>query len=326
MKYEKIGDFATLTNDNNIHIAAKSYGYDKNFWNYLYGKAPEDMVQARLVDGTYILPYENQDEYAKELKKESLFRQIGSVFSVDFTLERWVYTDDQAYLCWKPDNNSPSMQDLVTTADTFTKLTIEPKRLIGITRIDYNFLKDMGFNVKSFIIKRFAKVIGEEEEAVFINGDGEKTPLGILASEDGAEIGVTSEFATCLSWEEVYKLFFSVESKYRKHGSWLMNDTTALALRCMKDSSGRFIWNETNDTILGKPVYISNQMPDIGAGAKPIAFGDFSYYCVFEKLSLAMRTLYEVFSPHSQMGYLGSEMVDGRLVRPEAVKVIKMAE
>ena len=57
-----------------------------------------------------------------------------------------------------------------------------------------------------------------------------------------------------------------------------MNDETALKLRTLKDASGNYLWNHTDDTIMGKPVHISNYMPSEAAGAKPIAFGDFSYY------------------------------------------------
>ena len=72
-------------------------------------------------------------------------------------------------------------------------------------------------------------------------------------------------------------LYFSVDKEYRRNGIWLMNDKTALALRKLKDIDGNYLWNQTNDTILGKQVIISEYMPDIETGTKPIAFDDFSY-------------------------------------------------
>jgi len=300
--------------------------YAENFWEHMKGKAANKMDEANLGERSYMLPYADQTSYAKALKDESLFRQIGTIIPIGFSRDTWLYTDENAYMKWQPKPNINDNIDAKAILTSFNKLEIEAKRLMGITRIDFNFFADNNFNVKPFLINRFAKMFGDEEEKVFVNGNGTDTPLGILADEGGADVGVTSTVATSLSWEEVYKLFFSVESKYRKKGSWVINDTTALALRCMKDSSGRFIWNEANDTILGRPVFIANHMPDIGAGAKPIAFGDFSYYGIFEKLPLAVRTLQELFVHYGHMGYLGSELVDGRLIRPDAVKVIKMAD
>lgn len=81
-----------------------------------------------------------------------------------------------------------------------------------------------------------------------------------------------------LTYDDVIALYFSVEKEYRRNGVWLMNDGTALALRKLKDADGNYLWNQANDTILGKQVIISEYMPDIEVGTKPIAFGDFSYY------------------------------------------------
>lgn len=103
-----------------------------------------------------------------------------------------------------------------------------------------------------------------------------------------------------------------------------MNDETALALRKLKDSDGNYIWNHSNDTILGKEVMISNDMPSAKAGTKPIAFGDFSYYCIFDREYFSVRALSEKFGSYGQVGYLGFEFLDGRLVRTDAVKVLEI--
>lgn len=103
-----------------------------------------------------------------------------------------------------------------------------------------------------------------------------------------------------------------------------MNDTTAMTLRKLKDADGNYLWNANSDTILGKQVIISEFMPDIGVGSKPIAFGDFSYYWVICKQPVTVRTLKEKFVTLDQIGYLAFEFLDGKLIRPDAVKVIQM--
>lgn len=70
-----------------------------------------------------------------------------------------------------------------------------------------------------------------------------------------------------------------------------MNDKTALALRKLKDIDDNYLWNQTNDTILGKQVIISEYMPAIETGTKPIAFGDFSYYWIVGRKPVSVRTL-----------------------------------
>lgn len=91
-----------------------------------------------------------------------------------------------------------------------------------------------------------------------------------------------------------------------------MNDKTALALRKMKDSAGNYLWNNSNDTILGKQVLISEFMPDIESGTKSIAFGDFSYYWVIGRKPVSVRTLVEKFTFYDQIGYLAIEFLDAK--------------
>lgn len=145
-------------------------------------------------------------------------------------------------------------------------------------------------------------------------------PTGIL-SENGAAVGVT---ASGITFDDVIRLYFSVDKQFRQRGAWLMNDDTALAIRLLKDKDGNPIWNHANDTILGKPVYIDNHMPSAGAGAKPIAFGDFSFYWIVEREPLTVRVLKEKFFEAGQIGYLAYEFLDGKLIQPDAVKVLQI--
>ena len=105
-----------------------------------------------------------------------------------------------------------------------------------------------------------------------------------------------------------------------------MNDSVALELRTLKDSAGNYLWNSANDTILGKPVIISDSMPDAEKGLKPVAFGDFSFYWVIRRKSVSMKMLKEAFVTRDQLGYLAVEYLDGKLVRREAIKVLQIAE
>ena len=123
-----------------------------------------------------------------------------------------------------------------------------------------DFLQDTAFDVESYLTNEFARSFGKKEEWAFINGNGINQPYGILHPTNGAEIGVTTSAVDSISFDEIIKLYFNLESEYRNHAVWFMNDETALALRKLKDSSGNYLWRSTDDTILGKPVLISNFM------------------------------------------------------------------
>ena len=97
---------------------------------------------------------------------------------------------------------------------------------------------------------------------------------------------LTEQKRAAISYDEIIKLYLSVDKKYRKHGTWLMNDETALALRTLKDSAGNYLWKESDETIFSKPVQIVDSMPSIGKGQKVIAFGDFSNYWLVQRFQI----------------------------------------
>ena len=109
----------------------------------------------------------------------------------------------------------------------------------------------------------------------------------------------------------------------------MMNDSTVRSLRKLKNGSGDYLWQPavtagTPDTILGHPVYTSSFMPVIESGAKAILFGDMSYYWIADREGRTFQRLNELYAPTGQVGFLSSERVDGKLILPEAVKVLQM--
>ena len=101
------------------------------------------------------------------------------------------------------------------------------------------------------------------------------------------------------------------------------------AIRKLKDANGQYIWQPslvagTPDTLLGRPVKTSTYMPAIAAGAKTVMFGDYSYYWIADRQGRTFKRLGELYAPNGQVGFLGSERVDGRLTLPESVKVLVM--
>ena len=94
----------------------------------------------------------------------------------------------------------------------------------------------------------------------------------------------------------------------------------------MKDERGTYLWNMNDHTLLGKPVVIMDAMPNIETGKSSVLFGDFHYYWVIRRSPVHIRTLREKFVLYNQIGYLAIEYIDGRLIRRDAVKALKITE
>ena len=170
--------------------------------------------------------------------------------------------------------------------------------------------------------------IGTKEEDAFFNGNGTGKPTGIFNATGGAQVGVTAASATAITADEIIDLFYSLKAPYRKNAVWVLNDSTVKAIRKLKDKNDNYLWQPaltagTPDTILGRPVYTSSYVPSIAAGAKTIAFGDFSYYWIADRQGRIFKKLSELYAATDQTGFVATQRVDGKLVLPEAIKVLQ---
>ena len=304
-------------NDINKIPMNKKGEYDYSFWNYVRGSEP---ARLKLYDseegdpGQYALPAASEDEYEKAVNEISVIRRLASVVKV-FKPWSGIYaadSDDTARFV--PEGQPIEVKGVM---DDFTQIPILAYKLAVILKMPNEFICDAAFDLKGYMVKRLAKSYASAEDNAFINGSGEDEPEGILK---GAE---TSHITQNLGFDDIIRLFFSVKPEYRENGVWLMNDETAQMIRTLKDDDGNYLWNQANDTILGRPVVFSRFMPSEG---KPVAFGDMSYYWIIKRSPLTVRLLRELFSLHGQNGYLTYELIDGKLVRSEAVKTITIGE
>lgn len=295
--------------------------YDIQFWNTARGMKENEDALAKgrvMATGSYVLPAGAAGKIAKAMEKESVFRNIATVIRAYNSGYRIYAKDCKELAQFIPEEGEipvyDGMKDFNVSAIGSHKLTV-------FVKMDEDFVRDAAFDLEQHLIGRLAGNFGRAEDDAFLNGTGENEPVGILHGSNGAEAGVTAEN---LTYDDVIALYFSVEKEYRKNGVWMMNDSTALTLRTLKDAGGNYLWNHSNDTILGKQVVVSEYMPDAAEGAKPIAFGDFSYYWVIDRKPVSVRTLTEKFAALGQVGYLAFKFLDGKLIRRDAVKVVQI--
>lgn len=302
-------------------IYAGMSDYHEHFWNVMRGKdAFIDRINKGRdgQTGTFAMPDTSNNKYNQAISKRSLFRNIASVIPAYNGTSHIMAKNFEDMAMWVPEGASIPVYD---GTDDFTNISIELYKLGVVTKLDLDFVSDSSFDVEKYLINRLAKSFDRAEENAFINGDGNNQPTGILNNSNGAEVAFTIETIT---YDDVINLYFSVKPEYRKNAVWLMNDETAMALRKLKDSAGNYLWRDSDDTIFGKKVVISEFMPNAESGKKPIAFGDFSYYWIVDRTPVSVRTLREKFLVIQQIGYLAIEFLDAKLIRKEAIKVLQL--
>ena len=303
------------------YMSIRTPEYDLHFWNALRGRNynPAFLSKGETPEtGVHFLPASDGGKFLTYLKAESLFRRIGTVIIVGIGDYNILAKDCKDMAGWYAEGESIPVYEGIRD---FTVLGLGSRKLASFIKFDEEFVRDSVFDFNDYLLRRFARAMGRAEEQAFITGTSLTQPHGLLKPETGAEIGVT---AAALTYEDVVSLFFSLDPEYRERAMWIMNDETALRLRTVKDDDGNYLWNHSDATILGKPVIISNFMPSAEPGSVPILFGDYSYYWVVCRRPLGIRVLSEKLAQFDQIGYLGTEYLDGRLVRREAVKGIRI--
>ena len=301
--------------------------YKSNFWNAMRSKAPlPDVVNALQVgtdsEGGYLVPDEYERTLVEALEEENVFRQLAKVIQTSSGDRKIPVVATKGTASWIDEEGA-----YVESDDSFGQVSIGAYKLGTMIKVSEELLNDSVFDLETYIAREFARRIGAKEEEAFFTGDGSGKPLGILAATGGAQTGVTAASATAVTADELIDLFYSLKSPYRKKAVWVLNDSTIKAVRKLKDSNGQYLWQPslvagTPDTILGRPVKTSAYMPAIAAGAKTIAFGDFSYYWIADRQGRSFKRLNELYAANGQVGFLGSQRVDGKMVLPEAVKVL----
>ena len=302
--------------------------YKGSFWNAMRVKAPMPSVLNALQEGTdseggYLVPDEFERTLVEALEEENVFRTLAHVIKTSSGDRKIPVVASKGTASWVDEEGAYTESD-----DAFSQVSIGAYKLGTMIKVSEELLADSVFDLEAYISKEFARRIGAREEESFFNGDGKGKPLGILAATGGAEVGVTAASATAITADEVIDLFYSLKAPYRKNAVWLLNDATVKQIRKLKDSTGQYLWQPslvagTPDTILGRPVKTSAFMPTAAAGAKTIAFGDFKYYWIADRQGRTFKKLSELFAATGQVGFMGTQRVDGKLILPEAIKVLQ---
>ena len=302
--------------------------YRASFWNLMRSKNPMPQVVDALrigadTEGGYLVPDEYERTLVEALKEENIFRSLAHIIRTASGDRKIPVVSSKGTASWIDEGGA-----FIESDEVFGQVSIGAYKLGTMIKVSEELLNDSVFDLESYISREFARRIGAKEEEAFFTGDGSGKPLGVLADKGGAEVGVTAASATAITADELLDLYYSLFSPYRKKSVWVVNDSTIKAIRKLKDNNGQYLWQpgltaNAPDTILGRPVKTSAFMPSIAAGAKSIIFGDFGYYWIADRQGRTFKRLNELFATTGQVGFLGSQRVDGRLILPEAVKVLQ---
>ena len=279
------------------------------------------MNVANNIKGGYLVPTVWENRIIEKLREESVMRRIATVETTSSETNIPVSTSKPKFGWIDEEGSYPE------TDSEFGQKSVNAWKLGGIIKISEELLYDNAYNLEGRIERDSVIGLREEEEEAFINGDNIKKPRGLLLD---AQIGKEATAADAITADEIIDLVYSVKRSYRRNGRFLLDDPIAKAIRKLK-ANEQYIWQPgltsgEPDRLLGYPVEFSFAMPEMTAENKPVAFGDFSYYTIYDRQGMFMQRLDEKYSNTGQVGFKVYRRTDGLLTLEEAAKVIEMSD
>ena len=280
-----------------------------------------------LVEGTdsaggYLVPAEWDSRLIEAMEHENVIRALGTVITTSGERKINVAATKPA-ASWVEEGG-----ELVFTDPSFNQVILDAYKLSVATKVSEELLADNQYDLEGFLIRAFGASIAAAEEEAFITGDGNSKPTGLLHPTKGGQIGIVTA-GNSITADEVLDLIYKLKRPYRAKAAFITADSTLAQIRKLKDGTGQYIWSPglsagEPDRLLGYPVYTSAYVPTIAAGQPVMAFGDISYYNIGDRGTRSIAALHELYAGVGQVAFVAKERVDGKLILPEAVQVLKM--
>lgn len=319
--------------------AAHAKAFDKFFRKGIDDGLRELEIQASAStlsdpDGGFTVPEEVDAAIDRVALQVSAMRRLCTVRSISTDTYKKLVGQGGATSGWVEEKANRSE----TNTPTLREIAINTKEIYAMPAATQTLLDDSAVDIASWLADEVSIEFNEEESLSFITGNGAAKPKGITAYTNVAnasyawgKVGyIASGHASQLNnVDKLIDLQHALRSIYRNGSAWLMNDLTLSVIRKLKDGEGNYIWRPgleqgAPDVLLGKPVEIDDNMPDISAGLYPIAFANFKRaYLIVDRQGT--RVLRDPYTQKPYVLFYTTKRVGGGIVMYEAIKLLKIA-
>jgi HK97 family phage major capsid protein len=289
-------------------------------------------------DGGFAVPRPIDAEIARRLVKLSPVRSVANVVQTSTSGFRRLISIGGTASGWasetgvRTETNSPKLAEIVPPLG----------ELYANPSATQQMLDDAAFDVGSWLASEIANEFARAEGAAFINGTGTNQPKGLLTGPTTAQNDAVRPFGTlqfiasgnatafdAAPESKLIDMVFSMKATLRQGAVWLMNSATLAAVRKFKAADGSFLWQAgiidgQPSRLLGYPVIEAEDMPDIGAGNFPIAFGNFKAgYLIAERT--ATTILRDPYTNKPYVQFYATRRVGGQVLDSDAIKLLKIS-
>ena len=215
-------------------------------------------------------------------------------------------------------------KDLESDVGKFGNITLKGFLAGALTKVSRSLINNSQFDIVSFVVDHMAYTYARWAEKELLNGTEDK-----IEGLSGVAQGVTAASATAVTADELIDLQDSVKDAFQHGAIWIMSNKTRTAIRKLKDGNGRYLLQDDitapfGKVLLGKPVYVSDNMPEMAASAKAIYYGDMSGLAVKMTEEFEIQVLREHFATQHAVGVVGWTEMDAKVENEQKISALTM--
>ena len=300
---------------------------ERAFENFIRGKITENRTgEQNLTFGNNgaVIPTTIANKIIKEVKDRCPILAKATMYSVKGVLKVPV---------WGKANGTHDITvgyqeeftELTANSGKFTSVDLGGYLAGALSLIGKSVMNNAQVDVLSFIINEMAEKIALFLENELLNGTGSSAAQGIL---NGTNV-VNAATSSAITADELIEVQSKVKQAYQNEACWVMNSETFTAVKKLKDDSGRYllqddITGEFPFRLLGKPVYLSDNMPKMGVNNKTVLYGDLSGLSVNFREGIQIQVLQEKYATQHAVGVVGWFEFDSKITDNQRFAILKM--
>lgn len=215
-------------------------------------------------------------------------------------------------------------EELTSNTGNFDKIELDGFLAGTLTLISRSLINNSQFNLVDFIVERMAYAIKRFIEGELLHGTDDK-----VAGLSGVTLSVTTAAANAITADEIVRLHDKIKDDFQGNAIWIMSSATRTALRTLKSTTGYYLLNDDvsspfGTTLLGKPVYVSDNMEDIGASKDVIFYGDMSGLATKFTEEMTIEVLREKYATQHAVGVVGWLEFDAKVENAQKIAKLTM--
>ena len=223
--------------------------------------------------------------------------------------------------------------DLTSSVGSFTNITLKDYLVGALTLISRKLINNSEFDLVAFVIDRMALAISRFIENACLNGgnpDSETHVNQVKGLAGSVTQKVYAGSTSAITADKVIELKDSVKDVFQNDAIFIMSRATRTALRLLKDDVGRYLLQDDiaspfGSTLLGKPVYVSDNMPDIASGVNAIYYGDMRGLATKFSEDMNIQVLREKYATMHAVGAVGWVSFDAKVENAQAISALVMS-